>query len=195
MYCSDGSGPGVLVGGQLVEVDLALTQQAARTLAVQKDMKGNPKDNRNLYLVSRLRFATWSIFSCSTFGRFLAGCRLVLLLNLCCPERQISWLDVQAKEGHIQEGSTAWEEMSANDRNRRTRAAAEKNMKLRSPNFFVSTTRLSLRNIPPSLDEKALKKLVVDAVRPTSASADVSLHRMMAFVVRITMHIVVLHYR
>ena len=76
---------------------------------------------------------------------------------------------MQAKEGHIEEGSAAWEEMSANDRNRRTRAAAEKNMKLRSPNFFVSTTRLSLRNIPPSLDEKALKKLVVAAVRTAAA--------------------------
>ena len=43
----------MLVGGQVVDVDLALTQQAARTLAVQKDVKGNPKDNRNLYLVSR----------------------------------------------------------------------------------------------------------------------------------------------
>ena len=78
----------------------------------------------------------------------------------------------QAKEGHIQEGSAAWEEMSANDRNRRTRAASEKNLKLRSPNFFVSMTRLSVRNLPPSLDEKSLKKLVVAAVRERAVKED-----------------------
>lgn len=92
--------------------------------------------------------------------------RLERLSSSVCPDAAGG---VQAKEGHIEEGSAAWEEMSANDRNRRTRAAAEKNMKLRSPSFFVSTTRLSLRNIPPSLDEKALKKVVVAAVRPTAA--------------------------
>lgn len=71
MMCgSDGEGAGVLVGGQLLEVDLALTQQAARTLAVQKDIKGNPKDNRNLYLVSLIRLATTLPASCSAVGRF-----------------------------------------------------------------------------------------------------------------------------
>ena len=72
---------------------------------------------------------------------------------------------VQAKEGAIEEGSAAWQGMSAGDRARRKRAAEEKNSKLRSPNFFVSQTRLSIRNIPTAMDERALKALFISAVR------------------------------
>ena len=72
---------------------------------------------------------------------------------------------VQAKEGAIEEGSAAWQGMSAGDRARRKRAAEEKNSKLRSPNFFVSQTRLSVRNIPAAMDERALKALFISAVR------------------------------
>ena len=65
----------------------------------------------------------------------------------------------------IEEGSAAWDTMSPADRAKRKRAAAEARTKLRSPNFFLSRTRLCLRNLPPALSEKALKDLVIAAVR------------------------------
>jgi len=71
----------------------------------------------------------------------------------------------QAKEGAIEEGSAMWQEMSKGDQEKRSRASREKATKLRSPNFYISTTRLSLRNLPYTMDEKALKTLVVAAVR------------------------------
>ena len=72
---------------------------------------------------------------------------------------------VQAKEGTIEEGSAAWDSLSVTDRTKRKRAAEEKNTKLRSPNFSVSRTRLSVRNIPLTMQEKALKQLFIAAVR------------------------------
>lgn len=71
----------------------------------------------------------------------------------------------QLKEGLIEEGTPAWEAMSAADRAKRRRAAGEARTKLRSPNFFLSRTRLCLRNLPAALSEGALKELVVAAVR------------------------------
>lgn len=50
-------------------------------------------------------------------------------------------------------------------RAKRKRATEEKKLKLKSPNFLVSTTRLSVRNIPFNLDEKALKALFLQAVK------------------------------
>ena len=41
-----------MVGGRPVEVDLALSQDAARTLAASKAAVVGGIDNRNLYLVS-----------------------------------------------------------------------------------------------------------------------------------------------
>lgn len=40
----------------------------------------------------------------------------------------------------------------------------EKATKLRSPNFHVSRTRLSVHNVPKSMSEADLKKMFVDAV-------------------------------
>lgn len=45
------------------------------------------------------------------------------------------------------------------------RLAQEKASKLRSPNFFVSPTRLAVHNVPKDLDEKQLKQLVLAAVK------------------------------
>ena len=50
------------------------------------------------------------------------------------------------------------------DKARRKHAAAEKAAKLKSPNFCVSSTRLHLANMPKSLDDKALKQLLITAV-------------------------------
>ena len=46
-----GTGPAVVVAGRPVEVDLALSQDAARTLAASKATAVG-SDSRNLYLVS-----------------------------------------------------------------------------------------------------------------------------------------------
>lgn len=73
---------------------------------------------------------------------------------------------MQLKEGQIEEGSPAWQAMSAADRTKRKRAAAEARTKLKSPNYFLSRTRLCLRNLPPKLSEKGLKDLVLAAVSP-----------------------------
>ncbi|MDP2436235.1 MAG: hypothetical protein Q8P67_10865, partial [archaeon] len=66
-----------------------------------------------------------------------------------------------AKEGFIEEGTPAAEGLTQSDLNRRKTAWVEKKQKLLNPNFFVSSTRLSIRNLPVSLDEKALKQLVI----------------------------------
>ncbi len=75
-------------------------------------------------------------------------------------------LCAQLKEGQIEEGSPAWQAMSVADRAKRKRTAAEARTKLKSPNFFLSRTRLCLRNLPAKLSEKALKDLVLAAVSP-----------------------------
>ncbi|KAK9842211.1 hypothetical protein WJX81_000775 [Elliptochloris bilobata] len=121
-----GAAPAVMVGGRPMEVDLALSQYAARTLAASKAAFVGGSDNRNLYL---------------------------------------------AKEGAIEEDSPAWAAMSGADRTKRRRAAAELQTKLKSPNFFVSRTRLCVRNLPYSLDEKQLKELLVAAVKERAEQA------------------------
>ncbi|KAK9829098.1 hypothetical protein WJX72_003878 [[Myrmecia] bisecta] len=121
-----GEGPGIVVAGRPLEVDLALSQDDARSLAAQKLPHFDSKDNRNLYL---------------------------------------------AKEGVIEEGSAAYEAMSASDRTKRAVAHVEAKTKLRSPNFCVSTTRLCIRNIPPAMDDKALRKLCIQAVKDHAAKA------------------------
>ena len=77
---------------------------------------------------------------------------------------------MQIKEGMIEEGSPAWQAMSAADQTKRKRAAAEAKTKLKSPNFFVSRSRLCLRNLPHQISEKALKDLVVAAVGPITCN-------------------------
>eukprot|EP00793_Prasinoderma_coloniale_P004027 PRCOL_00006869-RA len=76
-----------------------------------------------------------------------------------------------AAEGAIPEDSPAHAEMSKQDADKRRRFAAEKKEKLRSPNFFVSTTRLSLRNLSAGVDEKTLKRLALEAVKARSSGA------------------------
>ncbi|KAL3680177.1 hypothetical protein R1sor_023133 [Riccia sorocarpa] len=70
-----------------------------------------------------------------------------------------------AKEGLIQEGTSAAEGVSKKDIEKRKMLEREKGTKLRSPNFHISRTRLSVHNVPKGLTEKALKKLFIDAVK------------------------------
>lgn len=50
-------------------------------------------------------------------------------------------------------------------RDKRERAAEEKRTKLKSPNFVISATRLSVRNIPFAMTEAQLRALAVRAVK------------------------------
>ena len=72
---------------------------------------------------------------------------------------------VQLKEGLIEEGTELWDSLSVNDQNKRRHAGQETKLKLKSPNFFVSLTRLHIINIPPSWDEKKLKESCRQAVQ------------------------------
>ncbi|KAF3579797.1 hypothetical protein DY000_02034031 [Brassica cretica] len=75
-----------------------------------------------------------------------------------------------AKEGQILEGTPAAEGVSAEDILfvfvlAQTRVLHENKMKkLQSPNFHVSKTRIVIYNLPKSMNEKQLQKLLVDAV-------------------------------
>ncbi|OVA08715.1 RNA recognition motif domain [Macleaya cordata] len=69
-----------------------------------------------------------------------------------------------AKEGVILEGSPAAEGVSASDMLKRQQLEKKKMVKLQSPNFHVSKTRLIVYNLPKTMTEKQLKKIFIDAV-------------------------------
>ncbi|XP_050232696.1 uncharacterized protein LOC126681245 isoform X2 [Mercurialis annua] len=69
-----------------------------------------------------------------------------------------------AKEGSILEGTPASQGVSASDMAKRKSLHEKKTIKLRSPNFHISRTRLVMYNIPHSMTELKLKKLCIDAV-------------------------------
>ncbi|XP_019152686.1 PREDICTED: RNA-binding protein 28 [Ipomoea nil] len=69
-----------------------------------------------------------------------------------------------AKEGLVLEGTPAAEGVSANDMSKRKMLHEKKMIKLKSPNFHISRTRLIIYNLPKSTTEKDLKKLCIDAV-------------------------------
>ena len=123
------AGPGVLVAGKKVDVDLALDSDGARNLAAEKvlGVGADGKDRRNLYL---------------------------------------------AQEGAIPEDSAAWEGLSTSDKAKRKRGVEEARTKLRSPNFSVSRTRLNVRNVPRTLDEKKLKAMFIAAVKERATKAN-----------------------
>ncbi len=70
-----------------------------------------------------------------------------------------------ATEGDIHEASSAADGVSKSDIEKRRRSNEERQLKLKNPNFFVSRTRLSVRNIPPEIDSKKLKKMFIEAVQ------------------------------
>lgn len=71
--------------------------------------------------------------------------------------------------------------MTAKAQETRRQINEEKDLKLRSPNFVVSRTRLCLHNLPAAVDEKALRQHVTKAVRlrlsPSTRSDNRSLAR------------------
>ena len=70
-----------------------------------------------------------------------------------------------AREGVILSSSEAADGLTAEEVKRRERYYREKKKKLDNPNFLVSRVRLSVRNLPLELEEKALKRIFVGAVR------------------------------
>jgi len=73
------------------------------------------------------------------------------------------------KEGYIAEDSEAAQGLSKSDLEKRKQGMEDKKQKMKSPNFFISKTRLSVRNIPHHLTEKELKSICLDAVRERAA--------------------------
>ncbi|GLJ26614.1 hypothetical protein SUGI_0517070 [Cryptomeria japonica] len=69
------------------------------------------------------------------------------------------------KEGLILEGTPAAAGVSKEDMSKRQILARQKEIKLRSPNFHVSRTRLAIYNVPKSMTEKELKKLFINAIQ------------------------------
>ncbi|CAL1390438.1 unnamed protein product [Linum trigynum] len=69
-----------------------------------------------------------------------------------------------AKEGLILEGTPAAAGVSASDMAKRKSLQEKKAIKLKSPNFHVSKTRLIIYNVPKTMTEMALKKLCIKAV-------------------------------
>lgn len=75
-----------------------------------------------------------------------------------------------AEEGVIKPNTPAAADLTPADLQKRAKAQQEKKVKLRNPNFFVSKTRLSLRNLPLSCDETKLKEIAINAVKARLAN-------------------------
>uniref|UniRef100_A0A8D0E4H1 RNA binding motif protein 28 n=1 Tax=Salvator merianae TaxID=96440 RepID=A0A8D0E4H1_SALMN len=69
-----------------------------------------------------------------------------------------------AREGLIRAGTQAAEGVSAADMAKRTRFEELKRQKLKDQNIFVSRTRLCIHNLPKSVDDARLRKLMLQAV-------------------------------
>ncbi|XP_062956064.1 RNA-binding protein 28 [Cynocephalus volans] len=70
-----------------------------------------------------------------------------------------------AREGLIRAGTKAAEGVSAADMAKRERFELLKHQKLKDQNIFVSRTRLCLHNLPKAVDDKQLRKLLLNAIR------------------------------
>ena len=77
-----------------------------------------------------------------------------------------------ASEGQIHEEGSAAQGVSQGDIQKRRRAKEEQAMKLKNPNFFISKTRLQVRNVPLDVDQKKLKSIFVEAVKRRATQAN-----------------------
>lgn len=77
-----------------------------------------------------------------------------------------------ASEGQIHEEGPAAQGVSQADIMKRRRAKEEQALKLKNPNFFISRTRLQVRNVPPEVDQKELKKIFLEAVKKRATQAN-----------------------
>ena len=72
-----------------------------------------------------------------------------------------------AKEGTMDLQSQEAKLLSKSELVKRQRAASEKKAKLANPNYFVSKTRLCIRNLAPSVAEKQLRDVLIKHVKGT----------------------------
>ena len=77
-----------------------------------------------------------------------------------------------AGEGQVHEEGPAARGVSQTDIQKRRRAKEEQAMKLKNPNFFISKTRLQVRNVPLEMDQKQLKRVFFDAVKQRATQAN-----------------------
>ena len=77
-----------------------------------------------------------------------------------------------ASEGQVHEEGPAARGVSQTDIQKRRRAREEQAMKLKNPNFFISKTRLQVRNVPLEMDQKQLKRVFIDAVKQRATQAN-----------------------
>ena len=75
------------------------------------------------------------------------------------------------QEGRIEEGSEAWNELSRTDQAIRKRSIQLKREKLKNPLFFVSKTRLCIRNLPSTMTEAGLEHLVIESIRKRATTS------------------------
>jgi len=74
-----------------------------------------------------------------------------------------------AKEGTMDLQSQESKKLSKSELVKRQRATAEKKAKLANPNYFVSKTRLCVRNLAASVSEKQLRGVLSKYVKDLSA--------------------------
>ena len=70
-----------------------------------------------------------------------------------------------ANEGNIRADSEAAKSLPAAELEKREKSFREKKKKLKNPNYCVSRTRLSVRNLPLDCDEKIMKRVFLKAAR------------------------------
>merc|ERR1719192_2300002 len=85
-----------------------------------------------------------------------------------------------AREGMVREGTQAAEGVSASDIAKRKVVEKQKKHLLKNLNMFVSSTRLCIRNLPPSVDDSKLKSLIVKNVPKTAKVTECKVMRDMA---------------
>ena len=73
-----------------------------------------------------------------------------------------------AKEGTMDLQSPDSKILSKSELMKRQRAASEKKVKLANPNYFVSKTRVCIRNLAASVSEKRLRGVLSGYVKGTS---------------------------
>ena len=75
-----------------------------------------------------------------------------------------------AKEGTMDLQSQESKLLSKSELVKRQRAASEKKAKLANPNYFVSKTRLCIRNLAASVSEKQLRDVLLKYIKGTPAA-------------------------
>ena len=73
-----------------------------------------------------------------------------------------------AREGMVREGTQAAEGVSATDMAKRKQVEKQKKHLLKNLNMFVSSTRLCVRNLPPTVDDSKLRKIFAKNVPKSS---------------------------